>query len=151
MDEKDSFCHKVNLVVEGYYPPPPLNSNGKSMSSDSVVSSTVVTPPLPQTSSEFFDLLAEGLDIPLQSNTQTSLEGTFFVNSFHLIRIYFECVSNFMTMTVCVCVWCSFLCLFLTLRHSFYSPQCFWFDWKFCYLSVKIRSLVGINCLEFCT
>lgn len=67
-DGKDSFCHKVNLVVEGYYPPPPLNPNAKSMSSDSVVSSTV--------GSEFLDLLAEGLEIPeSQSNVQTSIEG----------------------------------------------------------------------------
>lgn len=79
-DEKDSFCHKVNLVVEGYYPPPPLNS--KNMSSDSVVSSTVGTSPLPQTPAEFLDLLAEGLDIPVTQSTEGNLQNVYFNNLF---------------------------------------------------------------------
>ena len=76
-NENNMFLQEVSPMVEDYYPLPPSNSNSKNMPSDSIVSSTVGTPPSPQTSSELFDLLAEGLDIPgPQSNVQTSLEGT---------------------------------------------------------------------------
>ncbi len=82
-EDEETFCHKVNLVVEGYYPAPPLNmSNQLNTSTDAVVSSTVGTPPLPQTSADFLDLLSEGLEIPEGPiNVQTtSTEGSYLFN-----------------------------------------------------------------------
>lgn len=73
-DEKEKSCRKVNLVVEGYYPPTLNNDNNTT---ESVVSSTVGTPPLPQTTSEFLDLLSEGLEIPVsQLPTQSNMHTT---------------------------------------------------------------------------
>lgn len=74
-DDKSKPCRKVNLVVEGYYPSS-LNASDKNIT-ESVVSSTVGTPPLPQTTSEFLDLLSEGLEIPVsQSPTQSNMHTT---------------------------------------------------------------------------
>lgn len=73
-DVKDKPCRKVNLVVEGYYP---TAVNEKNSTTESVVSSTVGTPPLPQTTSEFLDLLSEGLEIPVShSPTQSNMHAT---------------------------------------------------------------------------
>ncbi|XP_065223334.1 death-inducer obliterator 1 isoform X2 [Planococcus citri] len=65
VDDKEKPCRKVNLVIEGYYPSASPNAVDRN-TTDSVVSSTVGTPPLPtRNSSEFLDLLAEELEIPV--------------------------------------------------------------------------------------
>lgn len=84
IDNKEKSCRKVNLVIEGYYPSASSNVADRNVATESVVSSTVGTPPLPtRNSSEFLDLLSEELEIPVsQSPTQSNMhaaagEGTF--------------------------------------------------------------------------
>lgn len=85
-EDKETIMNKVNLIVEGYYPPPPLSMASKNNgSADSVVSSTVATPPLPQSSSDFLDLLSEGLEIPVSNVQNTSNEGNWI-----FIILYFQ-------------------------------------------------------------
>lgn len=100
-EDKEKCCRKVNLVVEGYYPPATNSGPEKTnVNVESVVSSTVGTPPLPQTAPEYLDLLSEGLEIPVsQSNlhttTTTTTEGKYRV----LVRLHLD-VSHRIYLTI---------------------------------------------------